>query len=163
MKIQCTNGEISVHDFNQVEALKIARHLEKEGISFYRSLLKVTRDQKVKEVLTYLLSEEEEHLALFEKMLYELERRGEDLLDEDDTLADVVSSGVFPSPGQMQDLDEILRDGERAITLGADMEKRSLMFYLSILKHNEDETGRAAIKKVIAEEERHWEDLKALQ
>ena len=96
MKVKDTGEGIQIYDFNPVEALKIARKLEREGIKFYGKLLEKTDDPKVKEALTFLKGEEEEHLRIFEKLL---EREDAEAVDDDgDDLFESVDDGVFVLP-----------------------------------------------------------------
>jgi len=46
--------------------------------------------------------------------------------------------------------------------LGIHIEKRSLAFYLEMVKHTDNEEGKVALKKIIDEEKKHWEELKKL-
>jgi len=156
MKIKSTGEEIQIYDFNPKEALKVARKLESEGISFYKNLLKTVKDPGVKEVLNYLLEEEKDHLQLFEEMLEDedpesLDNSGEDILD-------ILDTGVFTLPRD----EELTADLDKALQLGINIEKRSLAFYLEMVKHTESEEGKDALKKIIGEEKKHWEELKRL-
>ena len=157
MKIKSVGEEIQIYDFNAQEAFKVARKLESEGISFYKKLLRTVKDPGVKEVLNYLLEEEKDHLQLFEEMLEgenaeALDNSGEDILD-------ILDTGVFILP---KDEEEIAADIDKALQLGINIEKRSLAFYLEIMKHTESEEGKSALKKIIEEEKKHWEELKRL-
>ena len=157
MKIKDNGEEIQIYDFNVLEAFKIARKLEREGISFYKKLTEAAKDPKVKEVLKYLLDEEEEHLQIFERMI-----EGEDpdsLDDSGEDVTDIVETGVFAMPDNNE---ELTADMDKALELGITIERKSLAFYLEVLKHTESEEGKNALKKVIGEEEKHWEELKRL-
>jgi rubrerythrin len=154
MKIKDTGEGIQIYDFNTIETLKIARKLEKEGIRFYETLLEKTKDPTVKEVFRYLLNEETDHLRLFEKLL---EREDSEALDDDgEDMLDSVDDGVFVFP---QD-DDWAADFDTAIQLGIAIEKRSLAFYLEVVKYTESEESKKTLKKIIAEEKKHWEELK---
>jgi len=148
--------EIQIYDFNAVEAYKIARKLEKEGIGFYKKLLGAVKDPKVKEVLIYLLGEERDHLQLFEKML---EREDPESLDDSgENIVDILDTKVFDLPRN----EELTTDFNKALQLGITIEKRSLAFFLEMLKHTESEEGKNGLKKIIEEEKQHWEELKRL-
>lgn len=156
MKVRRTDEGIQIYDFNAAEALKIARKLEREGIKFYKEFLETAEDPKVKEVLLYLLDEEMEHLKLFEKML---EREDPESLDDDgEGVLDVVDGCVFTLPKS----EALATDLDKVIQLGINIEKRSLAFYLEIVKHTKSEEGKNVLKKIIGEEKNHWEELKRL-
>ena len=156
MKVRSTDEGIQIYDFNAAEALKIARKLERDGINFYKEFLETVEDPKVKEVLLYLLDEEMEHLKLFEKML---EREDPESLDDDgEDVLGVVDDGVFTLPKS----EASATDLDNAIQLGTNIEKRSLAFYLEILKHTRSEERKNVLKIIIGEEKKHWEELKRL-
>jgi len=154
MKIKDTGEGIQIYDFSAVETFKIARKLEKEGIRFYETLLEKTIDPTVKEVFRYLLGEEKDHLRLFEKLL---EREDAEALDDDgEDMLDSVKDGVFVFP---QD-GNVPSDLDAALQLGIAIEKKSLAFYLEVVKYTESEEGKKTLKKIIEEERKHWEELK---
>jgi rubrerythrin len=156
MKIKDTGEGIQLYDFNAVESYKIARKLENEGIRFYTKLLSVLKDPKVREVLIYLLDEEREHLALFEKML--LKESPEALDEREDEIIDLMDTGVFAFPGG----EEVPSDLDQALQLGITIEKKSLAFYLELLKYTVNEEGKSTLTRIISEEKKHWEELKKL-
>ena len=154
MKIKDTGEGIQIYDFSTVETLKIARKLEREGIRFYETLLEKTLDPTVKEVFRYLLNEEKDHLRLFEKLL---EREDTEALDDDgEDMLDSVEDGVFVFPRD----EDWAADLDQALQLGITIEKRSLAFYLEVVKYTETEETRKILKKIIEEEKKHWEELK---
>jgi len=156
MKIKGIGEEIQIHDFNAKEAFKVAHKLECEGISFYEKVLESAKDPTVKEVLNYLLEEEKDHLQLFENMIEREDPETSD--DSGDDILDILDTGVFTLPKD----EESTTDLDRALQLGINIEKRSLAFYLEIIKHTDNEVGKAALKKIIDEEKKHWEELKRL-
>jgi len=156
MKIKGIGEDIQIHDFNAKEAFKLARKLESEGISFYKKVLDSAKDPKAKEVLNYLLEEEKDHLQLFENMI---EREDPEALDDSgEDVLDILDTGVFTLPKD----EALTTDLDKALQLGINIEKRSLTFYLEIMKHTDNEVGKAALKKIISEEKKHWEELKKL-
>ena len=154
MKIKDTGEGIQIYDFSTVETLKIARKIEKEGITFYETLLEKTQDPTAKEVFRYLLNEEKDHLRLFEKLL---EREDTEALDNDgEDMLDSVEDGVFVFPQE----EDWASDLDAALQLGITIEKRSLAFYLEVVKYTETEETKKILKKIIEEERKHWEELK---
>ena len=156
MKIKGIGEGIQIHDFNAKESFMLARKLESEGISFYKKVLENAKDPTVKEVLRYLLEEEKDHLQLFENMI---EREDPEALDDcGDDILDILDTGVFTLPKD----EELITDLDRALQLGINIEKRSIAFYLEIMKYTDNEVGKAALKKIIGDEKKHWEELKKL-
>ena len=156
MKVKDTGEGLQIYDFNPVEALKIACKLEREGIKFYGKLLAKADDPKVKEALAFLKGQEEEHLRIFEKLL---SREDAEAVDDDgDDMFDNVDDGVFLLPQE----EDLAADFDYALEMGVTIEKKSLAFYLEVVKHTESEEGKNTIKKIIGEERKHWEELKRL-
>ena len=156
MKVRGTGEGIQIYDFDSVEALKMARNLEIKGIRFYDDLLNKTMDTAAKEVLSYLREQEKEHLVIFERLLQREEPAALD--DDEDSLFASVDNGVFAQSGE-----EIAEtDFDAALAVGVNIEKRSLAFYLEVMKYMEDEEGRNTLKKIINEEKKHWEELQRL-
>lgn len=61
-------------DTDDIEALRIARDIEKRGMAFYEELIAGTGDADGKAMLEALRNEEMEHLRVIEEMLKELEK-----------------------------------------------------------------------------------------
>lgn len=154
MKVKTAGEGIQIYDFNPIEALKIARKLEREGISFYGHLMQKAVDPKVKEALTYLKGQEEDHLKIFEKLLERVDPEAVD--DDEDDVFECVDDGVFLLPQEK----DLAADFDSALELGVTIEKRSLAFYLELVKHTESEDGKNTINKIIEEEKKHWVELK---
>jgi rubrerythrin len=108
----------------------------------------------VNEVFRYLLNEEKDHLRLFEKLL---EREDAEALDDDgEDMLDSVDDGVFVFPQN----EDWAADLDTALQLGITIEKRSLAFYLEVVKYTESEESKKILKKIIEEEKKHWGELK---
>jgi rubrerythrin len=88
-----------------------------------------------------------------------LEREDPESLDDDgEGVLDVVDDGVYTLPKS----EALATDLDEAIQLGINIEKRSLSFYLEIVKHTKSEEGKNVLKIIIGEEKNHWEELKRL-
>ena len=74
------------------------------------------------------------------------------------TVSKELDDGVFLLPQES----DLAADFDRALELGVTIEKRSLAFYLEVVKHTESEEGKNTIKKIIGEERKHWEEMKRL-
>ena len=62
MKIDYSKGRIEITDFNSLEAYKIARKMERDGIEFYKRLQSQSLSPQVNEALGFLLQEEKRHM-----------------------------------------------------------------------------------------------------
>lgn len=161
MKFDVTEDEIKIYDFDALQALKIGRHLENEGIDFFNKLLthgKIT-DQDVKDSIEFLIQEEKNHLGIIEKKIDESTSLDEDGFEEED-LEDFIDTKVFSHFNDIKNRDEIFHNIQEAIEFGIMVEKKSIMFYKALLEHEENQTGREMIKELILQENEHLAKLK---
>jgi len=59
---------MNIGNFNDIEALKIAINMEKEGLSFYTAMKENTRNAETKEIFSQLAEEEKDHLSTFQNI-----------------------------------------------------------------------------------------------
>jgi rubrerythrin len=156
MKIRDTGTGIQLYDFTAPEAYRIACKIEHEGIRFYQLLIDKAADAGVKELVTRLRDAEAEHLKIFEQLL--AGAGGKPGQWEDDDLLDSVDDAIF----SITENQVTAADFGQALQLGIIIEKRSLAFYLEVEKHTAGSEGKHALRQVIDEERRHWEQLKQL-
>jgi rubrerythrin len=156
MKIRDTGSGIQLYDFTAAEAYRIARKIEHEGIRFYQMLMDKAADSGVKQLVTSLRDAEAEHLRIFEQLLEGA--GGKPGQWEDDDLLDSVDDAIF----SITENQVAAADFDQALQLGIIIEKRSLAFYLEVEKHTQSSEGKGALRKIIDEERRHWEQLKQL-
>ena len=156
MRIRDTGTGIQLYDFTAPEAYRIARNIEQEGIRFYQMLMDKAADAGVRELVTRLRDAEAEHLRIFEQLLEGA--GGKPGQWEDDDLLESVDDAIF----SITEDQVAAADFGQALQLGIIIEKRSLAFYLEVEKHTESSEGKDALRKVIAEERQHWEQLKRL-
>ena len=161
MKFDVTEDEIKIYDFDALQALKIGRHLENEGIDFFNKLLthgKIT-DQAIKDSIEFLIQEEKNHLRTIEKKVDEFTLQNEDGFEEED-LEDFIETKVFSHFDDLKNREEIFHNMQEAIEFGIMVEKRSIMFYKALLEHEENQSGREMIKELILQENEHLSKLK---
>ncbi len=156
MKIRDTGSGIQLFDFTAAEAYRIARNIEQEGIRFYQMLMDKAADAGVRELVTRLRDAEAEHLRIFEQLLEGA--GGKPGQWEDDDLLESVDDAIF----SITEDQVAAADFGQALQLGIIIEKRSLAFYLEVEKHTKSSEGKGALRKIIDEERRHWEDLQQL-
>lgn len=155
MKFTISGNEIKIYDFNDLQAYKIARHMEMEGIEFYSILLEKRIDNPdIKEAIEFLIKEEKEHLASFQKKIDEIAAIKEDGFEEED-IEDFLDTHVFPTLNVKKCINEITHNRQEVIKYGIMIENRAIMFYNAILKHTENLEGKDAIRELIQEEREH--------
>ena len=161
MKVDFSGDEIKIYDFDELEAYRVARKLERDGVYYYTRMKEEVLKPEIREVVEMLISDERRHLSLFEEKVEELCHE-QDVVDEDETLADIVDSGVMDVMKDSAQVSNILCNPQEALRLGISVEKRSIAFYGEILQATRDEAGRAAIEDMIREEKDHLSKLTGL-
>jgi rubrerythrin len=161
MKILLDGDEIKLYDFNLLQAYKIAKHLEEQGIEFYETMLHAVRDDGLKEGLQFLLSQERDHLRLFDNKIAELSKTSEDGFEGDD-IADYMDSNVFTLFSENEEVKNIVKDREKVIGLGKIIEKRSISFYEKCVENTNDQTVKTAFEGLVEIEKQHLRKLEAL-
>ncbi|OGX27913.1 MAG: hypothetical protein A2879_04505 [Omnitrophica WOR_2 bacterium RIFCSPHIGHO2_01_FULL_49_10] len=159
MKIEYKGDEIIISNFKPVEAYKIARNLEVEGIGFYDLFLSASaaNSEGTRRTIEALLSEEKKHLALFNQKVEELAGPF-----EEESAVDEVDTKVFGTYDEPADLVSIVKDRRKALQVGMLFEKRSINFFKICLEKTTDASTKSAFENIIKEEERHFQTLKEL-
>jgi len=161
MKVDFSGDEIKIYDFNELEAYKIARKLEQDGIYYYSRMKEEVLKPKIREVVEMLLGDERKHLGLFEEKIIEFSRKNRDP-DDEETLPDIVDSHVMDILKDSSRVADILCNPQEALRLGIAIESRSIAFYGTLLAKAQDESGRKAIQELIREEREHLKKLEGL-
>ena len=160
MKIEDKNGILVIVDFNDLEAYKIARKVEKDGIAFYKKLLDLAINDKTRAVLEALLEEEKKHLKFFEDMMFSI--REEEWIEKEDDLLDDLNYGIFPDNIPELEVSQFLDKPEKAVGLGIVMERRTIEFYQACRKKVLNEKAKKEIGKIIEKESEHKNILQGL-
>jgi rubrerythrin len=161
MKIDFSGDEAVIYDFNDLEAYRIARKMEADGIYYYSRMLDEILKPKIIEVLELLIRDERKHLTLFQEKVEELaEAYG--VADEGETLADIIDSKVFDVLQDPKRVADIVCTPQEAVRLAIEIEKRSIAFYGRILKDSPGITAPAALQNIIREEHEHLQKLEGL-
>ncbi len=161
MKVDFSGDELKIFDFDELEAYRIARKLERDGVFYYTRMKEEILTPGVGEVIEMLISDERRHLDLLEEKVAEICRE-RDLVDEDETLADVIDSHVMDTLKDPEMIANILCNPQEALRLGISTEKRSIAFYNELLANTQDDSGKSALEELIREEQEHLDKLKGL-
>jgi rubrerythrin len=116
---------------------------------------------EIKNILSELLKEEEEHLILFNKLLDRLEQKKEDESEEEDLLQGM-DYGIFQPYQDIDELPNILDDSSKAVRLGVIIEQKAIDFYENCKEHITNKETKAQLSKIIDEERKHkahFEDI----
>lgn len=162
MRIEEKNGNLVVTDFNDLEAFKIARAVEKDGIEFYAKLVTRVPEGEPKNVLAFLIGEEKKHLRLFEGLMFKLSEGKQDPFEEDDLLGSM-DFGIFRPYKDINELENILESPKKALRLGLIIEDKSIRFYELCKMRVSGADTKKVLDEIIQEEWKHKQLLENIQ
>ncbi len=147
--------------FSIKEILDMAIMLEKNGEATYRGVAGNLSDQSLVSMLEWMADEEVKHAEWFSR------RQQEIAFEPLNPVADAMGREMFEDllSGRSFSLDDV--DFARIDHIGAmietfiEFEKDTILFYQMLEAFLQDEQTLQALKKIIAEEERHIESLQA--
>jgi rubrerythrin len=145
--------------FSDLEALKMAQGMEKEGLAFYRNAEAAVASEQLKSTFSLLAGEEEDHLKTFEDIAGELARsKTEEYWDEPDVDAyvrAVVSQTVFPRPELASGAVAGMAVAADALRFALQAEKDTVLYYSLCAEKAKAAQVREAFYKLVAEERKH--------
>ena len=160
MKIEEKDGQLTIVDFDEVEAYKISVKIELDGIDFYKKLAAKAVSKQSKETLNFLVNEEERHLKFFQNYLQAIRADKGDSFEEDD-LFRTMDYTIFRAKST-KELKSIVGDSKKALELGLAIEDKSIKFYSSCKDFVGSQASKQEISKIISEEEKHKQLLQDL-
>ena len=153
MKITQKGDEFVITDFNEIEAYRIARKIEEDGLRFYEGIMSEVDNEAVKDKIRILMSEERKHLRFFDDHLYKLDPNAADF--EGDNILNYMDYGIFEPYKDIEGLGKKLDDVKMALKLGIKVEDNSVKFYQSALDRVASEGAKEGLKDIIEEEKKH--------
>lgn len=153
-------------DYTNLDALKIALNLEKDGYDFYAAACSKTKDLKVREIFTKLANEEKNHLSIIRKiqdgLIDPLTYFISDEALVEEYLRRIIEKKVF---SKVEGFDGILDDVtvEDAIMLAMQAEKDSRDFFFKMAELTKDHEGQVTFLQLARFEENHLMELERLQ
>jgi rubrerythrin len=157
MKIRMQGENVVISDFDELEVLKIAMKIEKDGHSFYSSALEHTKDERMKRTFKRLAEDEQSHLntfmALYEGELRKIGKQPADMDTEED-LFTYADSGIFAKSSKAGSIKEAVQDGEIS-------ELKSILFYKEMMNNTKSESARKALTEILDQEQMHFNILKS--
>lgn len=154
MKITEVDGKLAITDFSEEEAYEIACNIEKEGLRFYNKLKETHTDAKIVEILNVMLKDEAEHLKFFESAREQLQETLEQETEDNDLIMSM-NFGIFKPYEDIENLNEVISDGKKALKLGALVENRAIDFYRQCREKVSSESTKRELDKIISEEIKH--------
>ena len=151
-----------MHDFNDLEGLRIAIEMEKRGEALYRKAARVSKKREVVDMLVALAADEVAHAAEFSRLYEEaLARRGEHTSYGEEAsayLSAVAADIVFPG-GLMALREEGFDDIRAVLDYAIVSEKDSILFYLELARLSSDEAARSVFMSIAEQERGHMRRL----
>ncbi|KAE9635474.1 hypothetical protein GND95_04835 [Defluviitalea raffinosedens] len=142
--------------YNSKEILKLAISMEEEGVQFYEALAQKTKGE-VKEGLLSLAEDEKRHKKIFTKWYEDFDKEEDDYLFEESV--DLFFRNYAKAKG-FEKRASVPDSLEEAIDTGMETEKITIEYYKSLLDHVKSPADEI-LKKLIAEEEGHYNKLKS--
>ena len=157
MKIKMGKDSIVIGDFDILEVFKIAMKIELDGERYYKSVIALTQDERIKRTFKRLAEDEQKHYEIF-KGLFEVELRSKgiepDSVDREEGMFTYVDSGVFNSDAEAKSVKDAVMSGEI-------VELKSILFYKELLKNSKSDGARKALEEVLEQEQMHYNILKS--
>ena len=151
-----------MHDFNDLEGLRIAVEMEKRGEALYRKAARVSKLPEVKAMLEALARDEVAHAAEFEALQKEACARRDACVSYGEEasayLSAVAADIVFPG-GLMALREEGFDDIRAVLDYAIVSEKDSILFYLELARLSSDEAARSVFLSIAEQERGHMRRL----
>lgn len=151
--------------FTGSEIVGIGIQIEKNGRDFYNTLINQSKRPQAIEIFKFLAGEEEKHIAVFQKILGEIEKNeqtesypGEYL----DYMGVLASEYVFTQENKGQEIAKKTSTDKEAVETGIGFEKDSIIFYEG-MKKVVPKSNYKVIDELIAQEQKHLRQLSDLK
>jgi len=157
MKIKLGKEDIVISDFDVIEVYKVAMKIEADGEKFYKSVIGLTKDERIKRTFKRLAEDELRHYGTFKGLLeVELRTKGIDpsSVDTEEGIFTYMDSGIFAKETEAKSMKDAVMSGEI-------VELRSILFYKELLKSTNNEGGKRALNEILEEEKMHYNILKS--
>ncbi len=142
---------------SEKEIFSMAMEVEKSGKAFYETILAGAKDEKIKELFSFLAEQEENHYKFFKKQ-YEnagsMNISGEDWEDISEYIKATTDSRFFLGEDQAIKAAKKAGGVEEAVDIAISFEKDTLLFFYEI-KNVTPAASKEASQKIIDEEKKH--------
>jgi rubrerythrin len=146
--------------FSGQEIVEMAVGIERNGYAFYDETLKMAKSVKVKELLTYLRDEENDHAKTFQRLYGLLSPDAGPYGDEEALryMKALADSRVFSDTNELMAQARNAKDEQTILRLAVGFEKESLLFFYGMLEWVEA-NEKKVVWEMIEEEKTHLEKL----
>jgi len=143
------------------EIVELGVQIEKNGRDFYSTVADKSKNQKAKETFGYLANQEEQHIAVFQKILDSVNKYeppesypGEYFA----YMSALASEHIFTQKDKGSQIAKTATSDKQAIELGIGFEKDSIIFYEGMMKVV-PEYDHKVIAELIKQEQNHLMQL----
>jgi rubrerythrin len=147
--------------FNADEVFEMGMDVEKNGEAYYRKAAELVKDEKVKNVLTMLMTEERKHYEIFKRLRDALPSKsslptvGDPEDQESLYLEALVKSRLFSNEREAEEMASSVGNAVEALRAALTFEKDTILFFQSMKEITREDLGKAEIDKLIDEERKH--------
>ncbi len=141
--------------FESKEILDLAIRFEANGEATYRKALDVCRESGLRSLLSWMADEENRHARWFANLKATVDQGGRNPFLEEmgrELFSDVVGGQSF----SLKEVDFTkVRSPRELLSIFIEFERDTVLFYEMIAPFIEDETTRAHLEGIVAEENKH--------
>ncbi len=156
--------------FNALEVIELGLQIERNGERFYREVAKTTSHDEVRCLFDYLAAEERMHQAVFAEIMRDFEKRV-DLERPSHTLEPeyaqylraLAGSRPFRNPEEAARKARSLKRVSKILGLAYQHVKDAIILYKELAGLTPEDLGRAAVERLILEEEDQLRKLRELE
>ena len=147
--------------FNEIEAVRIAQNMEKNGLAFYQHAAAKSANAKVRETFQQLIEDEKGHLKAFEELEATLEARrtaGAEFEDDKELGAyidQLLRTQVFCEKCAATDMLQQAKDDCTALAVSLQAERVAIIFYQEMLGYVDSKEAKEAFDWILKEERQH--------
>ena len=151
--------------FSASEVVEIGIQIEKNGRDFYEGVVKLSKNEKAKEIFEFLRGEEDKHIEKFEDLLSQVKKYepSEAYPGEYFAYLKALSEGyIFTKAGKGTEIVKNIKIEKEAVDAGIGFEKDSILFYHE-MKRFVLGGEQKVIDKLLEEEQEHLRKLTELK
>lgn len=147
--------------FTGSEIVELGIQIEKNGMDFYNTLVKQSKNPSARDIFKFLAREEEKHIVVFQKILEKMEKYepSESYPGEYFAYMNALAGEyVFTQKDKGEEIAKETKTDKEAVEKGVGFEKDSIIFYEGI-KKVVPEDDHKVIDELISQEQNHLRQL----
>lgn len=150
---------MTIHSFNDAEALRIAIEMERRGEAFYRKSARISKNPETVKVFEQLAADETIHRAEFEKLIQNAAVSDENYDQETNAYLTAIAADVVFTDGLMALRTTGFETPQGALLEAIRSEKDSVLFYTELASRALDKEAARIFDEIIFQEKAHLRTL----